>query len=65
MTTTLELPATATIVTTTRPPGVWRKVVDVATLVASFCLASGISMSLLFAETLTGSGAPWRHSSRL
>ena len=32
MTTTLELPATATIVTTTRPPGVWRKVVDVATL---------------------------------
>jgi ABC-2 type transport system permease protein len=30
--TTLELPATATIVTTTRPPGVWRKVVDVATL---------------------------------
>jgi ABC transporter DrrB family efflux protein len=32
MTTTLELPTTATIVTTTRPPGVWRKVVDVATL---------------------------------
>src|ERR1700677_4474170 len=30
--TTLELPATATIVTTTRPPGVGRKVVDVATL---------------------------------
>src|ERR1700689_3119895 len=32
MTTTLELPSSATIVTTTRPPGVWRKVVDVATL---------------------------------
>ena len=30
MTATLELPATATIVTTTRPPGVWRQVVDVA-----------------------------------
>src|SRR3984957_4849041 len=30
--TTLGLPASAAIVTTTRPPGVWRKVVDVAPL---------------------------------
>jgi HupE / UreJ protein len=40
----------------TAPPG-W--------FIASFCLASGVSICLLFAEALVGSGAQWRRSSRL